>query len=357
MLAMKGITQKPWGTMPDGTPVTLYTLTNTNGMQASISSYGTMLVSLIAPDRDRKMADVVLGYDTLDGYLADFAHLGAVVGRFGNRIAKGRFTLDGVEYKLAINNGPNHLHGGIHGFDHKVWQASPLKTDAGPAVELTYRSVDGEEGYPGNLDVKITYTLQDDNALAVHYEATTDRATPINLTQHSYFNLAGQGERDILRQELMINADSITVVDETMIPTGEIRPVKGTPFDFHRPTAIGLRADDVSDDQIRIGGGYDHNFILNRQEGEEATLAARATDPTTGRVMEVYTTEPAVQLYIGGCLGGIHGKASKVYQPRYAFCLETQHYPDSPNRPDFPSTILRPGEKYDTVTIFKFATK
>ncbi|MGD9126813.1 MAG: aldose epimerase family protein [Planctomycetia bacterium] len=353
MMDREQITETAWGMLPDGTPVGLYTLTNSRGMTAVVSNYGALLTSLIVPDRDGKMQDVVLGYDTLEGYLGDFAHLGAVVGRFGNRIAGGRFTLDGVEYTLAVNNGPNHLHGGIKGFDRVVWQATPRETDDGPAVELTYRSVDGEEGYPGNLDVKITYTLRDENALAVRYEATTDRATPINLTQHSYFNLAGQGEGDILDHVLMIDADAITPVDDTFIPIGEFRPVEGTPFDFRQPTSIGQRVDDETDEQIRLASGYDHNFVLNRKESKKLRLAARVTEPTSGRVMEVLTTEPGVQLYIGGCLGGIVGKGGKTYQPRYAFCLETQHFPDSPNQPNFPSAILRPGEKYDTRTVFR----
>ena len=351
------ITKNAWGTLPDGTPVGLYTLKNSHGITASVSDYGALLTSLVVPDRDGTMRDVVLGYDTLEGYLGDFAHLGAVVGRFGNRIAKGRFSLDGVEYTLAVNNGPNHLHGGIRGFDRVPWQANPCETDDGPAVELTYRSVDGEEGYPGNLDAKVTYTLREDDALAVRYEATTDRATPINLTQHSYFNLAGQGDGDVLDHVLMIDADAITPVDETFIPTGQLHPVEGTPFDFRRPTPIGLRVDDETDEQIRLASGYDHNFVLNKKQPGALALAARVTEPTTGRVMEVSTTEPGVQLYIGGCLGGIHGKGGKTYQPRYAFCLETQHFPDSPNQPSFPSAILRPGEKYDTRTIFRFSVK
>ena len=358
MFAKEGITKKPWGKTSDGAAVELYTLTNANGMQVSISDYGALVTSLLVPDRDGKLEDVVLGYETVDDYIKDSPYFGAVVGRYGNRIAKGSFTLDGKTYdKLAINNEPNHLHGGLKGFDKVVWKAKPFETENGPALELTYRSVDGEEGYPGNLDVKITYMLGNDNTLAVNYEATTDKATPINLTQHSYFNLAGQGNGDILKHEVMLNADGFTPVDETLIPTGEIKPVEGTPFDFRKPTAIGARVDDTSDEQIKFGGGYDHNFVLNKEGTKDATLAARVTEPTTGRMMEVYTTEPGVQFYVGNFLdGSLTGKGGKVYQKRYGFCLETQHYPDSPNQPNFPSTILKPGEKYDTTTVFKFKT-
>ena len=358
MFAKENITKKPWGKTADGTPVELYTLTNAKGMQVSISDYGGLITSLLVPDRDGKLTDVVLGFETVDEYIKDSPYFGVVVGRYGNRIEKGKFTLDGKEYKLATNdNDINHLHGGLKGFDKVVWKAKPFETENGPALELTYRSVDGEEGYPGNLDVKITYMLGNDNTLAVNYEATTDKATPINLTQHSYFNLAGQGNGDILKHEVMLNADGFTPVDETLIPTGEIKPVEGTPFDFRKPTAIGARVDDTSDQQIKFGGGYDHNFVLNKEGTKDATLAARVTEPTTGRMMEVYTTEPGVQFYVGNFLdGSLTGKGGKVYQKRYGFCLETQHYPDSPNQPNFPSTILKPGEKYDTTTVFKFKT-
>lgn len=358
MFAKEGITKKPWGKTSDGVVVELYMLTNAKGMQVSISNYGALITSLIVPDRDGKMEDVVLGYETVEEYIKDTPYFGAIVGRYGNRIAKGRFTLDGTEYnKLAINNGDNHLHGGLKGFDKVVWKAKSFETKSGPALELTYRSVDGEEGYPGNLDVKITYMLGNDNTLAVNYEATTDKATPINLTQHSYFNLAGQGNGDILSHEVMINADGFTPVDETLIPTGEIKSVESTPFDFRKPTVIGKRVNDETDQQIKFGGGYDHNFVLNKEKTKDATLAARVTEPTTGRMMEVYTTEPGVQFYVGNFLDGtLTGKGGKVYNKRYGFCLETQHYPDSPNQPNFPSTILQPGEKYDTTTVFKFKT-
>lgn len=356
--AKQGITKKSWGKTADGTPVDLYTLTNARGMQMTVSTYGALITSLIVPDRDGKMEDIVLGYETVDDYIKDSPYFGAVVGRYGNRIAKGHFTLDGKEYKLAINNDANHLHGGLKGFDKVVWTPKSLTTSNGPALELTYRSVDGEEGYPGNLDVKITYLLNNDNTLAVNYQATTDSATPINLTQHSYFNLAGQGTRDILDHVVMINADRFTPVDETLIPTGELRPVEGTPFDFRTPTAIGKRVNDEIDEQIRFGGGYDHNFVLNKEKTKDATLAARVTEPTSGRVMEVYTTEPGLQFYVGNFLDGtLTGKGGKVYKYRYGFCMETQHFPDSPNQSNFPSTILRPGEKYDTTTVFKFTTE
>ena len=348
------IQKEIFGKTQQGVQVDLYTLTNANGVVAKITNYGAIVVSLEVPDRKGKMADVVLGYDTLAEYIKDTPYFGAIVGRYGNRIAKGKFTLDGVEYKLATNNGENHLHGGIVGFDKVVWDAEPIKQADAVGLKLTYLSKDGEEGYPGNLTSTVCYYLTNDNELKIEYKATTDKATPINLTHHSYFNLAGQGTCDILAHQLMINADRFTPVDATLIPTGELRAVKGTTFDFTKPTPIGDRIDQ-DDEQLKFGKGYDHNFVLNSSDGSLA-LAARVTEPTSGRIMEVYTTEPGIQFYSGNFLDGSNvGKGGKVYKHRYGFCLETQHFPDSPNKPDFPSVTLKPGEKYTCTTVYKFS--
>ncbi len=339
----------------DGQNVELYTLTNRNGVEAKITSYGGTVVSLKVPDRNGKLDDVVLGYDTLDGYLKGTSYFGALIGRYGNRIAGGRFKLNGVEYKLATNNGANHLHGGNKGFDKVVWKAKPIETANGAALELRYLSRDGEEGYPGNLSVLVTYTLTDQNELKIDYSATSDKDTVVNLTHHSYFNLAGQGNGDVLKHELTISGDRFTPVDPGLIPVGELRSVKGTPFDFTQPIAIGARIGQ-SDEQLKIGNGYDHNWVLN---GNSGTLrqAAKVFEPTTGRVMEVWTTEPGMQFYTGNFLDGSQiGKGGKPYQFRYGFCLETQHYPDSPNKPDFPTTLLRKSGKYRTTTVYKFST-
>jgi aldose 1-epimerase len=304
------------------------------------------------PDRSGQLADVVLGFDALDGYLKTHPYFGAVVGRYGNRIGKGQFTLDGRTYKLAINNPPNHLHGGIKGFDKFVWTAEPLSGRVGVAFSRT--SPDGEEGYPGSLEARIVYTLTDRNELAVEYQATTDKATPINLTQHSYFNLAAAG--DILGHQMTINADRYTPVDATLIPTGDLAAVDGTPFDFRKPTAIGARID-VAHEQIKNGGGYDHNFVLNRT-GSGLALAARVVETRTGRTLEVRTTEPGLQFYTGNFLDGtLTGKGGQVYRHRTGFCLETQHFPDSPNKPQFPSAILRPGQEYRSQTVFAFGVQ
>jgi len=350
------ITRTSFGTTADGKPVELFTLTNAHDVEVRAMTYGATIVWLHAPDREGHLDDIVLGYPTLAGYLAQSPYFGAIVGRYGNRIAKGRFTLDGKTYQLATNNGPNHLHGGVKGFDKVVWSAEPAETDSSAAVTFSYISPAGEEGYPGTLHARVTYTLTDRNELRVEYVATTDQATPVNLTQHSYFNLAGAGTRDILGHELMIAADRYTPVDATLIPTGEIAPVAGTPFDFRTPTAIGARIDQP-DVQLQNGKGYDHNWVLNRASAAEGALvlAARVIEPTTGRTLDVFTTEPGIQFYSGNFLDGtITGKDGRVYRHRYGFCLETQHFPDSPNHPNFPSTILRPGREYRSTTVFQF---
>ena len=334
-----------------------YTLKNASGMTVKVTNYGAIITSIMVPDRDGKLADVALGYDRVEDYInaVDKPYFGAIVGRYGNRIAAGKFTIDGNEYTLAVNNGENHLHGGIIGFDKVVWNAQPI--EGKNALELTYQAKDMEEGYPGALSVKVTYTLTDDNAIHVHYLATTTKPTPVNLTQHTYFNLKGEGEGTILGHELMLNADRYTPVDAGLIPTGELAPVEGTPFDFTESKAIG-RDIDASNQQLTYGGGFDHNWVLNKPADSAAlTLAARVVEPTTGRVLEISTTEPGIQFYCGNFLDGrLKGKAGKPYVYRGGFCLETQHYPDSPNQPNFPSSILRPGETYDTTTVFKFGT-
>jgi len=350
------ISRLPFGTTADAKPVELFTLTNAHDVEVRAMTYGATIVWLHAPDREGHLDDIVLGYPTLAGYLAQSPYFGAIVGRYGNRIAKGRFTLDGKAYQLATNNGPNHLHGGVKGFDKVVWSAEPAETDTSATVTFSYVSPAGEEGYPGTLRARVTYTLTDRDELRVDYLATTDQATPVNLTQHSYFNLAGAGTRDILAHELMIAADRYTPVDATLIPTGEIAAVAGTPFDFRTPTAIGARIGQ-SDVQLQHGKGYDHNWVLNRAGAAEGALvlAARVTEPTTGRTLDVFTTEPGIQFYSGNFLDGtITGKDGRVYQHRYGFCLETQHFPDSPNHPNFPSTILRPGREYRSTTVFQF---
>jgi aldose 1-epimerase len=335
----------------------LYKLTNAHGVEVDAMNYGGIIVSIRVPDRKGEFADVVLGHETLEGYIPNPPYIGAVVGRYANRIANGTFTLDGKTYTLPKNDGPNTLHGGTDKtFNKVVWDGEALKGKTG--VAFSYLSKDGDDGFPGNLKVKVTYTLTDENALVIDYEATTDKSTPINLSQHSYFNLAGEGSGDILNQEMMLNANRFTPVDKNLIPTGELRPVKGTPFDFTTATKIGSRIDE-SYDQLVLGHGYDHNFVLNRKSGDTGlVLAARAYDPSSGRVMEVTTTQPAVQFYTGNFLDGtVTGKHGHVYKRRNAFCLETQHYPDSPNHPDFPTTILKPGETFRSKTVFKFSTK
>jgi aldose 1-epimerase len=352
-----GVQQQPFGTH-DGRPVSVYTLTNSHGVEVRAMNYGGIILSIRVPDRKGEFADVVLGHETLEGYIPNPPYFGAIVGRYANRIANGTFTLDGKTYTLPKNDGPNTLHGGTtRTFNQVVWDAEPLKGKTG--VAFSYLSKDGDDGFPGNLKVKVTYTLTDANALIIDYEATTDKATPINVSQHSYFNLKGEGNGDILDHEIMINADRFTPVDKNLIPTGELRPVKGTPFDFTKPTKIGAHINDDYE-QLVLGHGYDHNFVIKRQGDSvrDLDLAARVYEPTTGRVLEVSTTQPGVQFYTGNFLdGSITGKHGHVYKHRYGFCLETQHFPDSPNHPDFPNTILRPGETFHEKTIFKFSAK
>jgi aldose 1-epimerase len=345
-----------FGKTPEGQEVRLYTLTNAKGLEARVMTYGAIVVSLKVPDKKGKMDDVVLGYDNLDSYVKNSPYFGAIVGRYGNRIGKGKFTLDGVTYdKLAVNNGENHLHGGVKGFDKVVWADEVVRQANAVGVKLSYLSKDGEEGYPGNLKAAVTYLLTNDNELRIEYLATTDKATPVNLTHHGYWNLTG-GQRDILGHVLTLNADKCTPVDKGLIPTGELLPVKGTVMDFTKATEIGARIEDKYE-QLQFGGGYDHNWVLVKG-GKGMTLAARVYEPTSGRVMEVYTKEPAIQFYSGNFLDGtISGKGGTVYKHRWGLCLETQHYPDSPNKPSFPSTILRPGQKYETTTTYRFSTK
>ena len=350
------IAVKPFGKTKDGTPVQIYTLRNAHGMEARITNYGGVVVSLLVPDRAGKLDDVALGYDTLDQYIQANPYFGALIGRYGNRIAKGRFSLDGKSYQLAINNGLNALHGGLQGFDKVVWAAKPMETKEGQALELSYVSKDGEEGYPGTLTVKAVYLLTEKNELRLDFTATTDQATIVNLTHHTYFNLAGAGNGDILGHVVTINADKFTPVDKTLIPTGELRPVAGTPFDFRKPTAIGARIKD-KDEQLQFGNGYDHNWVLNKKPGELA-LVASVCEPTSGRVMEVLSTEPGLQFYVGNFLDGSNvGKGGKVYNFRTGFCMEPQHFPDSPNQPNFPSTVLRPGETFQNTIIYRFSAK
>ena len=344
-----GITKEPFGKTGGGEKVDLYTLTNANGLKAGIITYGGIVTSLHVPDRNGDFADIVLGCDSLEQYLRNKPYFGALIGRCANRIAKAKFTLDGVEYILAANNGPNHLHGGIKGFDKVVWNAEQIQSDDGPALKLTYFSKDGEEGYPGNLKCTVIYTLTNNNELKISYEAETDKATVINLTHHSYFNLAGHNSGDILGHKLMLTADNFTPNGEGLIPTGQIKPVKGTAMDFTTPMSIGSRIAEVK-------GGYDPNYVLNSSDGSLA-LAASVYEPKSGRVMEIFTTEPGIQFYSANFLdGSIKGKGT-AYNKHSGLCLETQHFPDSPNKPGFPSVVLRPGEKYTHLTVHKFSAK
>ncbi len=360
-----GVTRASFGQLPDGRAVELFTLTNARGVEARVTNYGATITVLRTPDRAGRLDDIVLGYDDLAGYLtAANPYFGTVVGRYGNRIAAGRFTLDGATYQLARNNGPNSLHGGLRGFDKRLWTAEPFERPDGVGVVLRYTSAAGEEGFPGTLQTRVTYTLTAQDQLVVDYEATTDRATPVNLTQHTYWNLAGTSTATgagplptILDHQLTLDASGFTPVDTTLIPTGQIAPVAGTPFDFRTATAIGARIGQP-DQQLKFGGGYDHNWVLDRGGRTGLVRAARLVEPTTGRTLEVTTTEPGIQFYSGNFLdGSIRGKGGRAYPYRSGLALETQHFPDSPNKPQFPTTILRPGETYRSQTVFAFGVQ
>ncbi len=351
-----GIEKSAYGQLPDGRTADLYTLRNESGMTVGITNYGGIVVSLTAPDKAGLFEDVTLGLRSLDAYVKNNPFFGALVGRYGNRIAKGKFTLDGNEYTLATNNSGNHIHGGKVGFDKVLWTATPVDGRE-PALRLTYIAKDGEEGYPGNLSVTATYTLQTDNAVKIDYQATTDKPTVINLTNHTYFNLTGGAKRDVLDHVVTLNADQFVPVDKTLIPTGSPKPVAGTPFDFTKPARVGDRIDNTTDEQIKFGGGYDHCWVF-RDNSQRLKPIATVYEPSSGRVMTVQTTEPAVQFYTGNFLNGsVTGRDGKPYQKRYGFCLETQHYPDSPNQPSFPTTILRPGQTYKTTTVYQFSSR
>ncbi len=352
-----GLKMESFGKTADGHEVQLFTLTNKNGLEAKITNFGGIVVSLKTPDRKGQLADIVLGYDDVKGYEADTAFFGALIGRYGNRIAKGQFTLNGKTYQIPLNDGPNALHGGPNGFNKQVWTAKDVSTHSTPMLQLTYLSKDGENGFPGNLNVQVTYSLTSNNELRLDYAATTDKDTVLNLTNHSYFNLKGAGEGDILQHEVRLNANKFTPVDATLIPTGELKPVQGTPFDFRKSTAIGARID-ADDQQLKYGWGYDHNWVLNGMGAGQLVIAARVHEPTTGRVIEVLTDQPGVQFYTGNHMDGtIRGKGGKIYPKRGGLCLETQHYPDSPNHPAFPTTTLKPGERFHSTTIYKFGVE
>jgi aldose 1-epimerase len=350
------IIKEPFGEF-EGEKVDIYTLKNANQVEIKITSYGGIVTSIKVPDKNGKIDDVALGYNNLQDYIENNPYFGAVIGRYGNRIRNAKFTLGGEEYTLAKNDGENSLHGGLKGFDKVLWDAEPVIGEDSQSLKLTYLSRDGEEGFPGNLKVTVTYTLADDNSFRIDYSATTDKPTVVNLTNHTYWNFAGEGAGDILRHELMLNADSFTPVDQGLITTGEIRPVENTVMDFRKPTAIGDRIDS-DDEQLKFGKGYDHNWVLISNENDRLKLAATVYEPVSGRFMEIFTTEPGVQFYSGNFLDGtITGKSGRAYGFRSGFCLETQHFPDSPNRPEFPSVVLRPGEKYKTSTVHIFSVK
>ncbi len=354
-LTVNKIKKTVFGTLPDGRVADQYTLKNANGMEVKISNYGGVITHWTAPDKDGKFEDIVLGFDSLSGYLTPPPYFGAIIGRYGNRIAKGKFTLDGKNYQLAKNNSENHLHGGLVGYDKVLWNAEPMEGEES-ALKLTYLSKDGEEGYPGNLNITVIYTLLKDNSLKMDYSATTDKSTIINLTNHSYFNLSGF-KKDILDEEVTLNADRYLPVDKGLIPTGELRLVTGTVFDFTKPTLIEKGINEVKDEQIKLGGGYDHAWILNKK-GNELSLAATVLEKTSGRKMEVLTTEPAIQFYTGNFLDGkLTGKGGVKYVKRFALCLESEHYPDSPNQSAFPTVVLKPNEKYSTSTIYKLSVE
>jgi aldose 1-epimerase len=350
------ISKAPWGTLPDGTAVDLYTMVNANGMEVHASNYGGIITALLVPDGTGKTTDVVLGLKSFDDYVKNPPYFGAIIGRYGNRIAKGQFKIDDQTYKLPKNDGPNTLHGGVKGFDKVVWHAEPFEKEDSVGVIFAYTSKDGEEGFPGNLQARVTYTLTDKNELSFEYHATTDKPTVVNLTQHTYFNLAGDGNGDVLNHEFTIYADSYTPVNKQLIPTGKIEPVTDTPFDFRNKTALNTRIN-ADNQQIKFAGGFDHNFVLKRKQ-PGLVVAARVSEPTTRRVLEVRTTEPGVQFYTGNFLDDkLAAKSGKPYGKHSGFCLETQHYPDSPNQPEFPSTVLRPGEEYNSQTIYAFSVR
>lgn len=353
--AFAAISSAPFGETPAGEQVQIFTLSNSNGFEARIMTYGGIIVSLKAPDKNGNLGDVVHGFDSLDGYLGEHPYFGALIGRYGNRIARGQFKIDDRTYALATNNDFNHLHGGLKGFDKVVWAAKPFENSAGAGVELTYVSPDGDQGYPGELAATVTYTLGGENELRIDYHATTNKPTVLNLTNHSYFNLSGDGRATVLDHELTLEADHYTPIDSTLIPTGKLEGVGGTPFDFRQATKIGARINDKGE-QIANGLGYDHNFVVRRSTTSELELAARVHEPTSGRVLEVLTTEPGVQFYSGNFLdGAVVGKSGVDYPRRSALCLETQHFPDSPNQKNFPSTVLRPGQTYESTTVFRFS--
>ena len=342
----------PFGALACGTPIDVYTLSNAYGMSVRVLQYGGIVQSLRVPDRNGRSIDVVLGFDDIESYVERSPYFGAIIGRYANRIARGRFTLDGVRYELPTNNGPNHLHGGADGFHRVVWTIDPFMRADRAGLTLSYESQDGEQGYPGTLGVRVVYTLTDANELAIDYEASTDRASVVNLTHHSYFNLAGHDAGDVLEHELTIDADAYTPTDERLIPTGAIAPVAGTPFDFRHATRIGERID-APDEQLANAGGYDHNWVLRGDRS--LSRAARLSEPRSGRVMHVYTTEPGLQFYSGNFLdGSLRGKGGHAYAHRSGLCLETQHFPDSPNHANFPSVVLRPGQVYRSRTVYAF---
>jgi aldose 1-epimerase len=350
----KSVKRQPFGKLADGTPVEMFVFENKNGMRVSVLDYGGTIVSLETPDKSGKLGDVVLGFDNFDDYATKSPYFGCIVGRYANRIAKGKFKLNGVTYKVPVNNGDNALHGGIHGFDKKVWKAEPFERAGERGLTLSYLSKDGEEGYPGNLQATVVYTLTDADEWKIDYSATTDKETVLNLTNHTYYNLSGQPT--ILEHELLLNSERFTPVDKGLIPTGVLQPVEGTPFDFRKSTAIGARIDDKNE-QLKLGGGYDHNWVI-AGGGKSLTRAAVAYSPQSGRVLEVLTDQPGVQFYTGNFLDGtLKGKGGVVYGKRSGFCLETQHYPDSPNQPNFPTTVLKPGEKFQSTTVWKFSTR
>jgi aldose 1-epimerase len=355
--APQGLQKEPFGKTPEGKEVSLYTLKNAGGMKVTITNYGGTVTSIHVMDRNKKFADVVLGFPNVEGYTQKLntAYFGALIGRYGNRIAHGTFTLDGHEYHIPVNDGPNALHGGLRGFNKQIWEAKDVSSAGQAALELHYLSRDGEEGFPGNLDVTVRYSLDSKNGLHIDYSATTDKDTVLNLTNHSYFNLAGAGSETVLQHKLMLAADRYTPIDSTLIPTGAIDPVAGTPLDFRKSTTIGAHINDQND-QLKYAKGYDHNFVLN-SPGELGKAAVKVEEPTSGRVMEVFTTQPGVQFYTGNFLDGKIQGIGGVYRFRSALCLETQHFPDSPNKPKFPSAVLHPGEKFHSTTIYRFSTE